>query len=272
MVENKKLFLGLWVLAGLLGSAPVQALENDDALLVKIHDIKPVKNERGVTTNCEFTTTIYNRSSNDVSEVNFELNWYDEATKNTIEQEKSMNVSDRMRRTEDFVSSDVRSQVNIPVLKKNTQKSVQGKINTDRCFLLMEDAVINVKSCKSGATSRKDSISCDSLFQYVSSKSPEYYTDFLAVTLDKQKEEDEKKQEQVSQELDTMFDNIEENLQKTSRLLTTTYATANSLSTSAVNVPPAPNAKTANESADKKDDAPAVKPAEEKKAETPTAK
>ena len=240
MFENKKLFLSLLVFSGIVSANPVASLDNNDALLVKVHDIKPIKNERGMTTNCEFTTTIYNRSSNDISELVFELNWYDEAAKNTIEQEKSMDNS-RMRSTKDFVSSDVRSSVNVPVLKKDTQKSVQSKINTDRCFMLLEDAKIDVKSCKSGGNSRKDSISCESLFSFISSKSPEYYTNFLAVTLDKQKEEDKKEQEKINKELDEVFEKIEENLQKTSRLLTTTFAqSASSSAATAVNIPDAP--------------------------------
>ena len=250
MFEKKKLFLSLWVLGAVVNATPVMALENDDAILVKVHNIKPIKNEKGMTTNCEFTTTIFNRSSKDASDVNIELNWFDEGAKSTIEQEKSIDTSNR-RKTKDFVSADVNSSISFPMLKKNTQKSIQGNINTDRCFLLMENAKINVKSCKFAGATKKDEASCASLFQYISSKSPEYYTEFLAVTLDKHKEEDKKKQEKISNELDSIFEQIDENMKKTSRLLTTTYAQTSQSGVSSISIPEAPKKAIA---IDEKDD------------------
>jgi len=145
MVEKNKLFVSLCIFGSILSATPAMSLENDDAILVKVHDIKPVKNERGITTHCEFMTTIHNRTPNDISAINIELNWRDEAADNTIEQEKSMDTSN-LRRTKDYVSSDIQATVNIPILKKNTQKSLPNKINSNRCFILMEDADINVKS------------------------------------------------------------------------------------------------------------------------------
>lgn len=239
MVEKKKLFLSLCIFGSILNTTPAVSLDNDAAILVKVHDIKPVKNERGITTHCEFMTTIHNRTSNDMSGINIELNWFDEAANDAIEQERSMDTSN-MRRTKDFISSDIRASVNVPVLQKNTQKSIPSKINTNRCFALMEDAEINVKSCKSNATNKKDDIACTSLFTYVSSKSPEYYTEFLNISFDEQKNRDAQNQEKISNELDEVFKTIEENMQKTSRLLTTTFAPVAPMSSSAVNVPSAP--------------------------------
>ena len=249
MAEKKKLFLSLCILGSILNAAPAVSLDNDAAILVKVHDIKPIKNDKGITTSCEFMTTVHNRTPNDLSGINIELNWFDEAVNNADAQERSMDTSN-MRRTKDFISSDVNTSVKIPVLKKNTQKSVPSKINTNRCFMLMEDAKINVKSCNANAVSKKDNVSCNSLFTYISSKSPEYYTEFLDISLDEQKEKEAKNKEKISNEFDTIFKNIEDNLQKTSRLLTTTFAPSAPLSSAAVNVPEtepvATNAPTTN--------------------------
>jgi len=243
MVEKNKLFVSLCIFGSILSATPAMSLENDDAILVKVHDIKPVKNERGITTHCEFMTTIHNRTPNDISAINIELNWRDEAADNTIEQEKSMDTSN-LRRTKDYVSSYIQATVNIPILKKNTQKSLPNKINSNRCFILMEDADINVKSCKSNATNKKDEIACTSLFTYVSSKSPEYYTEFLNISLDEQKTKEAQDKEKISNELDAIFKTIEDNMQKTSRLLTTTFAPVAPLSSAAIDVPSAPTAET----------------------------
>ena len=240
MVEKKKLFLSLCIFGSILNATPAVSLDNNDAILVKVHDIKPVKNERGITTHCEFMTTIHNRTSSDMSGINIELNWFDEAVKDAMEQEKSMDTSN-MRRTQDFISSDIRTSINVPVLQKNTQKSIPSKINNNRCFVLMEDAEINVKTCKANTTNKKDDVACTSLFTYVSSKSPEYYTEFLNVSLDEQKKKDAQDKAKISGELDKIFKTIEDNMQKTSRLLTTTFAPVAPMSSSAVNVPDVPS-------------------------------
>lgn len=88
MFEKKKLFLGLLAAYAFVAATPAYAINENDAILVKIQDIKPVKNERGVTTGCEFLSTIYNRTNEDLSELSFDLSWFDEAVQNTITQEK----------------------------------------------------------------------------------------------------------------------------------------------------------------------------------------
>ena len=86
---------------------------------------------------------------------------------------------------------------------------------------------------------RNDAVTCEGMLQYVSSTSPEYYTDFLAITLDEKKEEEAKTKEKVSQELDSIFEMTEENLQKTSRVLATTYAPLNPQGANAISKPSA---------------------------------
>ena len=243
MFEKKKLFLGLLAAYAFVAATPVYAINENDAILVKIQDIKPVKNEHGVTTGCEFLSTIYNRTNEDLSELSFDLSWFDEAVQNTITQEKSIrrNGRNNLRSTEDYISPDIVSTLNIPVLKKNSQKSMRGKITSDRCFILLEDAKINVSSCKKdGKDEDKNGLFCQSLFRYISSKSPEYYTDFLAVSVENQKELDNKTKERQSQELDTLFKNAEANLNKASRLLNTTVAPVNPLPAAASEKKPVP--------------------------------
>ena len=147
MFVKKNLFMFLMGLGCCSFLTSAQALAASEAILVKIHDIQTVKNDKGVTTACEFATTVYNRTSSDINELIFDLNWFDEAVDGVINQEKSSNTNNR-RGTKDFVTAEVHNPVNIPQLKKNTQKTIRAKINTDRCFMLLEDAKINVSSCK----------------------------------------------------------------------------------------------------------------------------
>ena len=233
MLKKSSLFLGLLTAYTLATVSPALALSENDAILVKVQDIVPTKDNRGMITGCEFLTTIYNRTDADLSELSFGLNWYDDAVQNTIIQEQNLNRYGRdnnMRGTDEFISPDVISTFNIPILKKNSQKSMRGKIDSDRCFILLEDARITVSSCKqNGQDNSSGNFSCQSLFRYISSKSPEYYTDFLAVSVETQKELDTKTKKRQSQELDTLFQNAEANLNKASRLLNTTVAPVNPL-------------------------------------------
>lgn len=233
MMKNKTFFLSLATIAyTFLSAFPAAAIDENDAILVKIQDIKPIKDDNGLTTGCEFLSTIYNRTDSDLTELSFDLSWVDEAVKNTINFEQNMNRNGRndLYGTADYVSPDVISTLNIPVLKKNSQKSMRGTISTDRCFILLEDAKINVSSCKqNNREERKGGLSCQSLFKYISSKSPEYYTDFLAVSIENQKEMDSKEKARQSQELDTLFKNVEANMNRTARLLNNTVAPGNPL-------------------------------------------
>ena len=151
MMKNKTFFLSLATAAyTFLNTFPAVALDENDAILVKIQDIKPIKDKNGITTSCEFLSTIYNRTNMDLSEISFDLAWVDTAVKNTIAIEQNINPNGRnnLSGTADYISPDVISQISIPVLKRNSQKSMRGTINTNRCFILLEDAKIMVSYCK----------------------------------------------------------------------------------------------------------------------------
>lgn len=239
MMKNKTLFLSLATAAyTFLSTYPAAAINENDAILVKIQDIKPIKDDNGITTGCEFISSIYNRTGSDLTELSFDLSWVDKAVQNTITLEQNLNRNSRndFAGTADYVSPDVVSTINIPVLKKNSQKSMRGTISSDRCFILLEDAKISVSSCKQGnKEDKKGGLSCQSLFRYISSKSPEYYTDFLTVSIENQKEMDSKERERQSQELDTLFKNVEANMNRTARLLNTTVAPVNPLPAAGIN-------------------------------------
>ena len=233
-MNNKALFLSLAVAAySLVNTSTALALNEDDAILVKIQDIKPVKDNNGLTTACEFISTVYNHTGMDLSELSFNLVWTDEAVKNTIELEQNLsrnNANNNFTGTADYVSSNVVSTINIPLLKKSSQKSIRSKIISDRCFILSEDAQIIVSACKqNGKENNKGNFSCQSLFHYISSKSPEYYTDFLEVSIEDQKELDSQEKERQTQALDKLFSTVESNLNDTIKLLQNTNPPTNPL-------------------------------------------
>lgn len=65
---------------------------------------------------------------------------------------------------------------------------MRTKVNTDRCFLLLNDVEINVSNCTTGgsgatATGGRGSNACGDIFRFVSVSNPEYYTEFSAVSM-----------------------------------------------------------------------------------------
>ena len=78
---------------------------------------------------------------------------------------------------------------------KNTsnfaQAVVEAKINTDRCFLLIEDVEYKAKDCRTsssqGGETRTSSGNCDGLFMFVSPKDAQYYLEFKATPVSEQR-------------------------------------------------------------------------------------
>ena len=68
--------------------APQLAEEEDEAILFKVHDIKPVKNSKDVVNACDFYVTFYNRSNKDINGAQLDLIWEDDSLLDIIDDEK----------------------------------------------------------------------------------------------------------------------------------------------------------------------------------------
>ena len=205
--------LGLGMVAAVL---PAQAAE--DAVLFKIHDIVPVKNADGLVTSCDLGATFYNRSDKEVSNSSLRLVWQDEVVAETIDQEqRNDRESRRLKRTNvaryktsDFNTKDISLSLKLPPLKPHQQISLKSKINTDRCFLLLNEMEINVSSCTINGASTKSgqnnsSKECSDLFQFVSVKNPEYYSEFKNISVEDQLTQEQALNESRKQELLNLY-------------------------------------------------------------------
>ena len=217
---SKKVFclaLGAMLSAGI---SPAQAQRNNKAtppvndeqeseILFKIHNIVPVENSEGEVIACDFDTTFYNRSSYNLREASLEFNWSDPSIQKVIEDEKEedarrqdrrgsrRNYSETERRTSDGVSV----MIEAPALKSYRQATVNNRINTDRCFLLLEKVNFSVSNCSAdgmqsagrGNRSRGESSVCSKLFKYVSPEDAQYYLEFKEITPDEEASQEEAK-------------------------------------------------------------------------------
>ncbi len=194
----------------------------EDAILFKIHDIVPVKNSDGEVVGCDYNTTFYNRSNVSLKGATVDLSWQDEAISDVIEQEKKEDAKQNKRSmgrarstTERNTDKTVSGLVEVPAIKPLKQVVVQSRVNTDRCFLLIDNPKFDIRNCSAetaqgrstaAASSRgRGGNSCSDLFKYVSPEDAQYYLEFKAVTVDQETEEREAKKAKEKSEIDGMY-------------------------------------------------------------------
>lgn len=190
------------------------AAADDNSILFKIHDITPVRNSDGLVTSCDVGATFYSRLQNDVSNVSLRLSWIDDVVNETIaREERAQKEATRLRRTTSrystasFNSKNIVLNLKLPTIRPDQQVTLKTKVNTDRCFLLMNDPEISVTNCGTGnsAANKNSGVSCANMFRFVSVKDPEYYTEFQSISLEELKKQEEIELVEQKNEIDKAF-------------------------------------------------------------------
>lgn len=234
MMNKHKIFLSVLGLAaaGCLSSGSVQAAGND-AVLLKVHDVQPIKGTDNLTTSCDYNVTVYNRSSKDLTSASLLLTWTDTTMDSFIQGEKDANArSGKSGFNQDIANMEantpvqISSMIDVPTLAPQKQVSLRARIQSDRCFLLTGPLTIQVKSCKLGegeTTGRSRSFSsndaCDGLFQYVSPESAEYYREFKPISYDDMQIQGEARRAKDRTEINTQYDTVVTEISKVSTVL-----------------------------------------------------
>ncbi len=219
MSKKAKFLMQVIGLSTALISGVSMAADNKDNeadkgfVLFKIHDIVPEKNVNGKVLYCNVGATFFNRTKEDISNAALTLSWSDDVIGDAIDQEERDDKE--MRRTDPkaprsrystagFTGKLVNTSLKLPPLKAGQQVSLKTKVDTDRCFLLLNDMDVTVNNCgTAGMNERRsrNSSGCDNLFSYVSPKMPEYYTEFKETSYDEQIRLD-------NEEVDSLYDGI----------------------------------------------------------------
>jgi len=198
------------------------ATSEANAILFRIENIKPVENEDGLTDKCKFFITLYNRLDKDIKEVNMHLQWSDNiAAKYVIDQDKVVAV-DNAKQAVTLVEKDI-------VLEKipsHKQKSFEEYVDTDKCFLLLDQLTYKVDNCiaEGDKVVYKDNKligkgSCISNFNYINSKNPEYYSEFQDVPESVLEEQAKAAKQQELDEINQINENTVKSLQETVKIL-----------------------------------------------------
>lgn len=235
MNVRREFFLTLASVFSIILASNANAQFDNRAILYKIHDIRPVKNHEAQVVACEFDATFFNRTDLNLSTISLDMGWKDDVIESTIEIEKKEEIKNAdadtgfsrrrgLSKTESLTSRNVGTSLSLPPLASQKQIVVTGRVDTDRCFLLIEDVNLNVKSCKV-STLNKDAKSdvkdtdCKELFKYISSMNPEYYTEFKSASYQDQQREEMQEKQKEKNELNSMYNKTVSSFNRVTEML-----------------------------------------------------
>ena len=191
--------LGVTALVGFgsIGAACAASTNGEginEVVLFKIHDVGPEKDANGKVLYCSAGATFFNRTKTDIANASLTLKWTDDVIGETIDQEEraqreqkrtNSNAQKARYSTSDFTKKEIFLPIKLPPLKVNQQVSLKTKVDTDRCFLLLNDMDISIDNCGTVASGEKTSRrGCENMFRYISPKMADYYTEFKEVSQD----------------------------------------------------------------------------------------
>ena len=190
-----------------------QATSEEGAIIFRIENITPIANKDGLTDQCSYIMTVFNRMNQPVKSADMVLSWKDKnAGKYRVKDGELQVISGK-----DAVEV-ITNQVTIENIAPHFQKSFEQKVSTDKCFLLLDNLEFKVSSCQ---VEGNRNASCTNKFNYIDSKNPEYYSEFKDVpesVLAKQAEEEKERElskvtETITSIMDAM-DATEKELEK----------------------------------------------------------
>lgn len=235
MNVRREFFLTLVGAFSILLSANANAQFDNRAILYKIHDIRPIKNHEAQVVACEFDATFFNRTDLNMSTISLEVSWKDDVIESTIDLEKKEEIKNSetdnnfsrrrgMSKTESLTSRNIGTSLSLPPLASQKQIVVTGRVDTDRCFLLIEDVNLNVKSCKLSAVNKDAKVDtkdtdCKDLFKYISSMNPEYYTEFKSASYQEQQREEMQEKQKEKNELNSMYNKTVSSFNRVTEML-----------------------------------------------------
>ena len=226
------MMFGLLLTAQSFAAAPNKNLANnagaiepttrDNAVIFKIHDIKPVNNE-GVVTGCDFFVTLYNRTAINFRSFTINLDWLDEVeaefkferyVESVIGTEEAIKQKEFLG--DKFDTEPLKTSITVNAFGTDTQISVKSHIDSEKCYLLLKDANFTVTPCDivrsaegmSGATSQE----CTPLFQLVNTSNPEYFGQFKNISATELAMRSQESENRELSDIDLVINKIVENM------------------------------------------------------------
>lgn len=197
------------------------------AVIFRIENIQPVLNDEGITEKCKFTFTVYNRMEQEIAEANLKLSWEDNI------EDKYKIVGGNIKANDAKAALQVlEKEITFQTLPPHIQRSFDDVIETNKCFLLLDQLEFEVKNCtfsdEAATAKSKDSKDnkqaaggCTDKFNYINSQNPEYYSEFkdmpdsdIEKQADAEKVEELEKIQEIHNGIKADMENIKTTLQR----------------------------------------------------------
>ncbi len=204
----------------------------NDAVIFKIHDVVPTTKE-GIVTGCDFTVTLYNRTSINFRNFTLNLKWNDsvDETFDFDKYVKSVLGTDTSKQEEAILGDEGRKQslatnLTISAFGSNKQISINSHLNNEKCYLLLNNVTYTVAPCDIARTSNsteKTGFSgkeCTPLFQLVDTSNPEYFGEFKNISATELAAQNQQTFSQELSDIDVVINKIIENLGVSDKTLT----------------------------------------------------
>lgn len=162
----------------------VEPTSEANGIIFRIEDIKPQKNENDLVDKCSFMVTVFNRMDKEVQEANLDFIWKDSISAKYKIQDGDVKT---VAKPEEALTV-ITKAITLEKVPPHQQKSFEFTVDTDKCFLLLDQLEYKVNSCIAEGDKivvrnnrRIGTGSCMGRFDYINSKNPEYYSEFKDV-------------------------------------------------------------------------------------------
>lgn len=193
-----------------------------NGVIFRVENIKPIQNEDGLTTECEFMVTVYNRMDREIKEAELLLSWTD----NVPGKYKIVDGSLQTEKDEEKAKTVISHKLTLKDLAPHQQKSYKEVIETERCFLLLDQVSYNVPLCiadgddvKMKNNRRTSNGSCLDAFDYINSQNPEYYSEFKDIPDSDIEKMAEEQKRQDAETLENLHEQSMEAVEKVAEIL-----------------------------------------------------
>ena len=202
-----------------------QAIEpttRDNAVIFKIHDIKPVDDE-GVVIGCDFFVTLYNRTSVNFRSFTINLDWMDEVESEFkfdkyVESVIGLEEANKQKEFlgDKFDTKPLKTAVTVNAFGADTQISIKSHIDSEKCYLLLKEANFTVTPCDIVRTAdsmlTSSSQECTTLFQFVDTSNPEYFGQFKNISATELAMRSKESENRELSDIDVVINKIVENM------------------------------------------------------------
>jgi len=209
-----------------------QPTTRPDSVIFKVHDISPVLDD-GIVTGCDFTMTLFNRTSINFRSFTVNLAWTD-----TVDEKfkfsrymESFLGPEEFSKQKDLIESDAPDQplqtnISVNAFGANQQISVRAHVNSDRCYLMLSRASYTVSPCEiarnldTAGSANVSNKECTNLFEVVDTANPEYFGKFKQVSSTEEAIQNEIIEKKELSDIDDVLNKIVENLGLSNKALT----------------------------------------------------